>query len=104
MDREPVRLSLARALRLAGRLEEASAEVAVLRGKGWQPATVLTESALIERDRGDLDAAEKLLKTASQADPSSVEVWMNAQAFYEVQRARKKLARELDRIEPRPAA
>ena len=32
------------------------------------------------------------------------EFWMNAQSFYEVQAAKKKLARELSRIEPAKAS
>jgi addiction module HigA family antidote len=35
---------------------------------------------------------------------TSAEFWMNAQAFYEVRRAGRKLARVLERIEPRRAA
>ena len=35
---------------------------------------------------------------------TSAEFWMNAQAFYEVRRAGHKLARALQRIEPRLAA
>jgi addiction module HigA family antidote len=35
---------------------------------------------------------------------TSAEFWMNAQAFYEVRRAGHKLARVLERIEPRRAA
>jgi addiction module HigA family antidote len=35
---------------------------------------------------------------------TSAESWMNAQAFYEVRRAGRKLARALERIEPRRAA
>ena len=35
---------------------------------------------------------------------TSAEFWMNAQAFYEVRRAGRKLARVLERIEPRQAA
>lgn len=35
---------------------------------------------------------------------TSPEFWMNAQAFYEVREAERRLARELQRIKPRDAA
>jgi addiction module HigA family antidote len=35
---------------------------------------------------------------------TSPEFWMNAQSFYEVRRAQRKLSRELSRIEPRQVA
>jgi len=82
-DRDPVRLSLARALRLAGHLDEASGELAVLRSRGFSPSSVQLETALIARDRGDLDTAAKLLREAADADPNSAEAWMNLGVVHE---------------------
>jgi len=46
------------------------------------------------------DTAVRLARFFGTSD----EFWMNAQAFYEVRRAGRKLARVLERIEPRRAA
>ncbi len=82
-DRDPIRLSLVRALRLAGRLDEADEQLALLRSRSFSPSSVQLETALVARDRGDLDAAEKLLRQAADADPNSAEAMKNLGLIHE---------------------
>jgi tetratricopeptide (TPR) repeat protein/predicted AlkP superfamily phosphohydrolase/phosphomutase len=84
-DRDPVRLSLARAYRLAGRRDEARRELRRLRAKGWNESAVLVEMAAISRAEEDWRAAERLLAEAAEADPESPRPHLHFARLYEEQ-------------------
>jgi tetratricopeptide (TPR) repeat protein/predicted AlkP superfamily phosphohydrolase/phosphomutase len=71
-----IRLSLARALRLAKRYDECEIEVKKVLASGQKTAEAHTELSALARNRGDLERASEEVAKALAADPENIPAWM----------------------------
>jgi Tfp pilus assembly protein PilF/predicted AlkP superfamily phosphohydrolase/phosphomutase len=75
-DKSAVRMSLARALRLAKRYDEAEVQLGHVLEMGDFDAPAHAELAAVARNRGDLGRAETEIRAALMADPQFVDAHM----------------------------
>ncbi len=75
-EKSEIRLSLARALRLAKRYDECEIEINKVLASGQKTAEAHTELSALARNRGDLNRAKEQADKALAADPEHIPAWM----------------------------
>ncbi len=85
LDKEPIRLNLARAYRSDGQPEKALEQLELLMKRGWRPEEVLAEMSALARERGEWKEAERYLKEALDENPGNARAHLQLARLYEDQ-------------------